>query len=140
MIFESVYAEGKLHEMAQELLERFESENLWLFKGEVGAGKTTLIKALVSAMGLDDEVTSPTFGLVNTYGGGAKQVHHFDLYRVESIDELEEVGFGSYIEQGTCFIEWPEILAESITPPFVLIEIKKVTATQRKLKATIILD
>ena len=80
--------------------------------GSMGAGKTTLIKALAKKLGCIDEVSSPTFSIVNTYLTQSKHhIFHFDLYRVRTIEELFELGFEAYFEKnGFIFIEWPEHL------------------------------
>jgi len=89
-------------------------KNLYLLRGNLGAGKTTFVKHFVAYSGGNiDEVDSPTFSLVNTYVVNGKTIHHFDLYRLESTDEIEDIGFMEYIDSGdTCFIEWPEKIAD----------------------------
>ena len=79
------------------------------FEGEMGAGKTTLIRALCAALGVADDVSSPTFALVNEYRDGRDQpVYHFDFYRVDSEDEAERIGASEYFDSGyLCLVEWP---------------------------------
>jgi tRNA threonylcarbamoyladenosine biosynthesis protein TsaE len=84
-----------------------------LLKGNLGTGKTTLVKHLVKS--LDDSVLvdSPTFSLVNTYELPTALIHHFDLYRLEEIEEIEDIGFWEYIDGNAWnFIEWPEKIAD----------------------------
>lgn len=83
-----------------------------LFSGEMGAGKTTLIASIVRQLGSIDRVSSPTFSIVNEYHcSDGRLMYHFDLYRIESIDELNEFGFDSYLDSNAyIFIEWPENL------------------------------
>jgi tRNA threonylcarbamoyladenosine biosynthesis protein TsaE len=84
-----------------------------LLKGNLGTGKTTLVKHLVKS--LDDSVLvdSPTFSLVNTYDLPTALIHHFDLYRLEEIEEIEDIGFWEYIDSNAWnFIEWPEKIAD----------------------------
>jgi tRNA threonylcarbamoyladenosine biosynthesis protein TsaE len=80
------------------------------FSGELGAGKTTLIQALCQELGVEREVTSPTFALVNEYFNAAgESIFHFDLYRIEEEAELYDLGYEEYFYSGNfCFIEWPE--------------------------------
>lgn len=78
------------------------------FVGELGAGKTTLIRAIIQSVGYDGRVKSPTYGIVETYELDNMIVHHFDLYRVNSSKELDEIGFYEYFEDAICLIEWPE--------------------------------
>lgn len=91
---------------------------VFAFYGAMGAGKTTFIKAVCRALGVEDNVTSPTFAIVNEYrdtSGGA--VYHFDFYRVTRLAEALDMGCGEYFDSGRpCFIEWPE-LVETLLPP-----------------------
>ncbi|MBI4855388.1 MAG: tRNA (adenosine(37)-N6)-threonylcarbamoyltransferase complex ATPase subunit type 1 TsaE [Acetobacterium woodii] len=81
-------------------------------KGEMGAGKTLFSKGFVAGMGLEDEVTSPTYTIVNEYGNPPK-IFHFDLYRLQDPDELYEMGFEDYLTQGcTLLLEWPDLITE----------------------------
>ncbi|UOQ96075.1 tRNA (adenosine(37)-N6)-threonylcarbamoyltransferase complex ATPase subunit type 1 TsaE [Hymenobacter sp. 5317J-9] len=79
------------------------------FEGEMGAGKTTLISALAAAMGVADDVSSPTFSLVNEYRDARERpVYHFDFYRIESVREAEQMGAAEYLDSGyLCLVEWP---------------------------------
>lgn len=85
-----------------------------LLRGDLGAGKTTFVKHFVNYTGGElSDVDSPTFSIVNTYKSTSKPVHHFDLYRLNSAEEIEDIGFMEYIDSGDlCFIEWPEKIAE----------------------------
>ena len=82
-----------------------------LLKGDLGSGKTTFVKSVVSALGCKDLVTSPTFTLLNTYNAKFP-VYHFDMYRLSSAEEAMNVGFEEYFDKqrldGVCFVEWPE--------------------------------
>jgi len=127
------YALEDVPVVVKQLLKEYSETKLWLFKGGLGSGKTTLIKALSKELGITEDVSSPTFGLVNTYGDN--ELHHFDLYRLERVEELEEIGFDDYVETGRfVFVEWPELLSEHIDPPFVLLSFSGVGNELRKLK------
>ena len=81
------------------------------FTGDLGAGKTTLMQGIASGLGLDARVTSPTFALVNAYGRDEEAVYHMDLYRLEDMDELMEIGFEDFLADETLiFVEWPDLL------------------------------
>lgn len=89
-------------------------KNIILLRGDLGAGKTTFVKTYVNHLGGDkDEVDSPTFSLLNTYSVNNQDIHHFDLYRIQSPQEIEDIGFMEYMDSGNlCFVEWPEKIAE----------------------------
>jgi len=78
-------------------------------QGEIGRGKTSLVRACLTALGVEGPIKSPTFTLVESYALTKMQIHHFDLYRLHSSFELEDLGFRDYVTATTiCFIEWPE--------------------------------
>ncbi|KTD22029.1 ATPase or kinase [Legionella lansingensis] len=79
------------------------------FSGEIGTGKTTFIRAMLRALGIESAVKSPTFSLIESYQCNNAQIHHFDLYRIHDEAELEYIGFRDYFrEDSVCCIEWPE--------------------------------
>jgi tRNA threonylcarbamoyladenosine biosynthesis protein TsaE len=89
------------------------------FEGEMGAGKTTLIRALAATLGVTDDVSSPTFALVNEYRDGHQQpVYHFDFYRINSVAEAEQMGAAEYLDSGyLCLVEWPARVADLLPTP-----------------------
>jgi len=91
-----------------------ENRSVILLSGNLGVGKTTFIKKYVQSIGGNqDNVDSPTFSVVNTYDIAGALIHHFDLYRLRSVEEIEDIGFMEYIDSNhVCFIEWPEKIAE----------------------------
>jgi tRNA threonylcarbamoyladenosine biosynthesis protein TsaE len=98
---------------AEWFVERFQDPSIVLMVGEMGAGKTTLMKSLCKALGSSDEVSSPTFSLVNEYTCPSGKIFHFDLYRLKKSSELLDMGFEEYIDSGHwCFIEWPDLAME----------------------------
>ena len=101
---------------ASEELKKHISQNVVLICGEMGVGKTTLIKELLSINGVVDNVSSPTFSIITEYLIDNNQtVYHMDLYRINDITELENIGFFEYLESGrTCLIEWGEMIEELI--------------------------
>jgi len=98
------------------------------FYGKMGAGKTTFIKALCKLLGVEDEVNSPTFAIINEYRSEttAELIYHFDFYRIKKLEEVYDLGYEDYFYSGAlCFIEWPE-LVEELLP----LDAKKVTITE----------
>ncbi len=92
------------------------NHNIILICGEMGVGKTTLIKELLLLMSVIDNVSSPTFSIVNEYSTDKDEtIYHMDLYRIKDISELDNIGFFEYLESGkTCIIEWGEMIEELI--------------------------
>jgi len=107
-----------LETVAEQIVAHTQNENIWLFHGDMGAGKTTLIKALGKAMGVSDSMSSPTFALVNEYEAFRdKKIYHFDFYRIKNEAEAYDIGVEEYFDSGDyCFVEWPEKI-QSIIPP-----------------------
>jgi tRNA threonylcarbamoyladenosine biosynthesis protein TsaE len=98
-----------------------------LLNGDLGAGKTTLVTAAAAAMGVDPkEVTSPTFSLMNVYRGKRLSIKHFDLYRINWPEELEDIGFSEYAGQdGVTFIEWANLFPDAVPEEHLEIELKR---------------
>jgi len=105
-------------DIARLILDGYSTHRVFAFHGDLGAGKTTLIKALCQALGVEDGTSSPSFAIVNEYlAASGDAVYHFDLYRLKDAGELDAIGFTEYVDSGHyCFIEWPE-LAEELLPP-----------------------
>ncbi|MBZ9786550.1 tRNA (adenosine(37)-N6)-threonylcarbamoyltransferase complex ATPase subunit type 1 TsaE [Psychroflexus sp. CAK57W] len=102
------YKLENLERIASEILEQAKSKYI-LFSGEMGSGKTTLIKELVKKLGSHHQVSSPTFSLVNEYEGENSVIYHFDFYRIEDETEAYDMGFEDYLDDSHyVFIEWPE--------------------------------
>ena len=90
-----------LDEVADEILSSLGERSVVLFRGEMGAGKTTLISRIAARMGVEDSVTSPTFALVNQYEGrGGRRIYHFDFYRIDRIEEVYDLGYEEYFYSG----------------------------------------
>ncbi|WP_367181422.1 tRNA (adenosine(37)-N6)-threonylcarbamoyltransferase complex ATPase subunit type 1 TsaE [uncultured Lacinutrix sp.] len=135
-MLEIEYTLKDIDNVAKQVLKHATSKS-FLFKAEMGAGKTTLIKALVNALGCDDAVSSPTFSLVNEYQTKTDTIYHFDLYRVEDEDELYDFGIEEYLNSNAyLFIEWPE-LAKNLIETYNCITISIKNDTCRVLKMTL---
>ncbi|MDR2682325.1 MAG: tRNA (adenosine(37)-N6)-threonylcarbamoyltransferase complex ATPase subunit type 1 TsaE [Dysgonamonadaceae bacterium] len=111
-----------LPEAAGEFIAAMGDHTVFAFRGEMGAGKTTFIKAVCEALGVTDVINSPTFAIVNEYRSDtpAGRIYHFDFYRIRSIREAYDIGIEDYLAGGAlCFIEWPEKI-EALLPPDTL--------------------
>ena len=109
--------------VAKHIIDTVSSKTL-VFKGEMGVGKTTLIKNLVKALGSDDEVSSPTFSIVNEYVTETETIFHFDLYRIKSFEEALNFGIDDYLYSGNwCLIEWPELVEHYLPDDYCTVEI-----------------
>ena len=117
-----------IQESAKEFVRLMGDDTVFAFYGKMGAGKTTFIKALCKELGVEDEVNSPTFAIINEYRSAttAELIYHFDFYRIKKLEEVYDLGYEDYFYSGAlCFIEWPE-LVEELLP----LDAKKVTITE----------
>ena len=100
--------------VVNEIMPHFK-HNILLLKGNLGAGKTTFTKFLLKNLGSEDEVSSPTYAIVNEYHTPKGKVFHFDLYRMKNITEIYDIGMDEYLDNAQlCIIEWPEIYEEEL--------------------------
>lgn len=122
----TILNENELDAVAEFLCKHHLHNNIFLFYGEVGAGKTTLIKKICKYLKIEDNVTSPTFSIVNKYTYTKNHiVSHFDFYRVKNISEVYNIGVYEYLNNSKfCFFEWPEVANEIFTDKYLKIFIK----------------
>lgn len=101
---------SELPKVAEAVLGELRGRSVVLFRGPMGAGKTTLISRIAAALGAEDTVTSPTFALVNQYEcEGGRRIYHFDFYRINNVEEALDLGYEEYFYSGElCLVEWPE--------------------------------
>lgn len=123
-----------LPKVAQMLLEQLNGRNVVAFFAPMGAGKTTLISALMEYLGSQDTVTSPTFALVNQYYTAERQtVFHFDFYRINSIAEAFDMGYEEYFYSGDlCLVEWPEKVEQLLPDDTMVVQIEVIDPTTRR--------
>ncbi len=130
-----IYTEDQIAAVAEQLIKEVSSKIL-CFHGEMGAGKTTLIKALVKKLGAVDEANSPTFGIVNEYHNDDETLlaYHFDFYRLNDEHEAYDLGIEDYFNTDAwLFMEWPEKIAAILPLDAVHIQIEVVDFNTRKL-------
>lgn len=123
-----------LHKAAKQFVDQMGDSKVFAFYGEMGAGKTTLIKEICKALGVEENITSPTFALVNEYIAGEGYIYHFDCYRLNDIDEALNIGAEDYFYSGhICFIEWPERIEKILPDDTVYISINVEPNGSRKV-------
>jgi tRNA threonylcarbamoyladenosine biosynthesis protein TsaE len=129
----------ELTEVARNVLEEARENKVWLFSGEMGAGKTTLIKVLCRHLGVIDSMSSPTFSIVNEYATSDQhRVFHFDFFRIRNENEAQEIGTEEYFYSGDyCFIEWPEKISGLIPLKHARIRIEFETETRRTISLSV---
>ena len=117
-------------EAARQFVNAIGDRRVFAFYGQMGAGKTTFIKAVCEALGVEDVITSPTFAIVNEYTPSSfllppsSKIFHFDFYRIKKLEEVYDMGYEDYFYSGAlCFIEWPELIEELLPEDAVKVSI-----------------
>lgn len=115
-----------LTNIAAQLLEEFPESRVFAFVGKMGAGKTTFIQRICSELGVKEQMSSPTFSIVNEYlGTKNSKIYHFDMYRLEKEEEALDMGFEEYLASNNyCFIEWPDKVSSFLLKDFVVVRIE----------------
>ena len=128
------YSLNQIEDVANKLITNAKSKVL-LFKGEMGVGKTTLIKSIVKALGSQDEVSSPTFSIVNEYEADHGIIYHFDLYRIKDIEEAYNFGIEDYLDSDSwILIEWPEKIKSILPGNSAVVELNIASKSNRFLR------
>jgi len=126
-----------LPQVAKELIDTFPSERVFAFYGKMGAGKTTFIQSICRELGSADNITSPTFALINEYNtGNLESIFHFDFYRIKDIEEAFDLGYEDYIYSGSyCLIEWPDMIEPLLPEKMVEVRIEVSEDGTRQINA-----
>ena len=125
---------GALPDAATQVIAAAGSRRVLLFYGEMGSGKTTLIKAICQQLGVTDATSSPTFAIVNEYLGPDGPLYHFDFYRIKSEREAFDLGYEDYFYSGAyCFVEWPEKIINLLPDDAVRIHITAAADGTRRI-------
>lgn len=131
---EFTYTQIEISNVAEKILTPSASKT-YLFYGNMGVGKTTLIKEIAKQLGADEALTSPSFSIVNEYRMAKESIYHFDFYRIENIEEVYDIGFEDYLDNGNfVFIEWPEKIDQLLPKNVNKVYIKKNSNGSRTLK------
>ena len=96
-----------------------------ILTGDLGSGKTKFTEGFLSYFGLENEISSPTFTIVNEYENSNNKIYHFDVYRLEDVDEFYAIGGEEYFENGICIIEWGEIIREALPENYIEIKFNR---------------
>ena len=134
-----IHSLNDINHIAGMFLEAHPADRIFAFYGQMGAGKTTFIKALCEEMHVVDYVTSPTFSLINEYRTvDSRPIFHFDFYRTNNIQEAYDLGYEDYFSSGEyCFIEWPELIESLLPPVTVRVNIKEIEDNKRVIESLI---
>ena len=129
------YNKNELQEVACKLISNFRHLKVWCFDADMGAGKTTLTKKICETLGVQDEMSSPTFSIVNEYQTAkGEDIYHFDFYRLKDIEEAIDIGVEDYLFSGNlCLLEWPAIIESLLPDEYLQISIKLVGENTRSL-------
>ncbi|MBN2806514.1 MAG: tRNA (adenosine(37)-N6)-threonylcarbamoyltransferase complex ATPase subunit type 1 TsaE [Prolixibacteraceae bacterium] len=131
-----------LHDLetaAQTFMNMMGTYKVFAFYGEMGAGKTTFIKQVCRLMGVEENITSPTFSIVNEYiASGGNSIYHFDCYRLKNLEEAYNIGAEEYLYSGNyCFIEWPERMEELLPESAIAVKIEVQAKNHRIISVNI---
>ena len=132
---EIISSSESLSSAAKQIISFSEDTAVWLFEGQMGAGKTTLIKAICEEFNVKDNVSSPTFSLVNEYRNSNGEIFfHFDFYRIKTEEEASDIGVDEYFYSGEyCFVEWPSMIPSLLPDEYIYINIEIISENVRKI-------
>ena len=123
--------------LARKFASKLKGNEVIAFYGDLGAGKTAFTRGVADFFGLKDEVSSPTFALVNEYSSEKVKIYHFDMYRINSADDLETTGFFDYMDEDTVLaVEWSENIAEELPEDALRIDIQRIDEDSREISIT----
>lgn len=118
-------SERETKNLARDIASKVDKNTVIVLSGELGAGKTKFVEGFLSYYGLENEISSPTFTIVNEYKNSQITIFHFDVYRLSDIDEFYAIGGEEYFSKGICIIEWGEIIEDAIPSNAIRINIEK---------------
>ena len=127
---------AELPDAAEEIIRSLGGRTIVAFRGEMGAGKTTLIREIAARLGSDDVVTSPTFAIINQYAAAeGRTLYHFDFYRIDRLEEAYDVGYEEYFDSGDlCLVEWPEKIEPLLPENTMNVRITALSEQERRIE------
>ena len=138
MFLEKATNISRLETVATKLIAEFKNQRIFAIYGKMGAGKTTFIQAICKVLGTKDNVTSPTFAIINEYQSPESIIFHFDFYRIKDLEEAYDMGYEDYIYSGNyCLIEWPEMIKSLLPENRVDLTIEVLENDERLITAEI---
>lgn len=125
----------ELDTVAEAVINSLDGRTVVAFDAPMGAGKTTLISRIAALLGAEDSVTSPTFAIVNQYEGTKHTIYHFDMYRIEHVEEALDFGSEEYLSSGDlCLVEWPEKIEPLLPDDTMVVRIEILSDTARRFE------
>jgi len=130
------FSQHEISEVARKLLKAGDGLKVWALHGEMGAGKTTLVKALVAELGVHETTASPTFSIVNEYRDKhSRPIYHFDFYRIKNESEAFDIGTDEYFDSGNlCLVEWPEKIPSLLPMSYFEIQLEIINEQTRLIR------
>ena len=126
--------EDDTKQLAKKLAAKLKPKDVVVLTGELGSGKTKFTEGFLSYFGLENEISSPTFTIVNEYSNNDINIYHFDVYRLSDSSEFYEIGGEEYFENGICLIEWGELIEDALPNDYIHITFKKDDKNENKLQ------
>mgnify|MGYP002525728402 CR=1 FL=1 len=128
-------SEQETKNVARDIASKIDKNAVIVLSGELGAGKTKFTEGFLSYFGLENEISSPTFTIVNEYNGD-KTIYHFDVYRLTDENDFYDIGGEEYIGNGICIIEWSNIIKEALPKDAIQISINKISENEREIEVS----
>ena len=127
---------AELPDAAEEIIRSLGGRTIVAFRGEMGAGKTTLIREIAAELGAKDTVTSPTFAIINQYAAAeGRTLYHFDFYRIDRLEEAYDFGYEEYFDSGDlCLVEWPEKIEPLLPENTMNVRITALSEQERRIE------
>ena len=128
-----IYSIDEIEDVAKKILSLNLNSKIYILYGNMGSGKTTLIKSIVEKLGINGIANSPTFSIINEYSNGDK-IYHFDFYRIKNKNELLDIGIDEYVNgKNICFIEWPDLVVDMLPKNYNTLKLEVVSNNERRL-------
>ena len=125
-------SEQETIELGKKVASNLKKGNIIILSGDLGSGKTKFTEGVLTYFGLQNEISSPTFTIVNEYNTKDCNIYHFDIYRLSDVDEFETIGGEEYFEKGICIIEWGELIEQILPKDYIKIKFSRNLENENK--------